>query len=120
MNIAALGLALLIGVVAGSRTLLAPAAVAWAVLWGRLDARGGCLVVFAQPWARWIWSALALGELVTDQLPFTPSRTVPFQFGGRVAPGGASGGGCGAGAAPAASGGLGGGGSPRAGSAARR
>jgi uncharacterized membrane protein len=88
MNIAALGLALLIGVVAGSRTMLAPAAVAWAVFWGRLDAGGGWLVVFAHPWARWIWSALALGELVTDQLPFTPSRTVPFQFGGRIASGG--------------------------------
>ena len=27
---------------------------------------------------------LALGELVTDQLPTTPSRTVPVQFGTRI------------------------------------
>lgn len=34
---------------------------------------------------------LALGELVTDQLPTTPSRTVPLQFGTRVITGGLSG-----------------------------
>ena len=88
MNVAALGLAVLMGVVAGSRSMMAPAAVAWAAFLGRLDAGGGWLVVFAHPWARWIWSALSLGELVTDQLPFTPSRTVPFQFGGRIVSGG--------------------------------
>jgi uncharacterized membrane protein len=32
----------------------------------------------------WIFTALALGELVTDQLPTTPSRTVPIQFGTRL------------------------------------
>lgn len=87
MNPMALLLALLMGVVAGSRSMMAPAAVAWAAFFGWLDARHGWLVVFGHPWARWIWSALALGELVTDQLPFTPSRTVPFQFGGRIVSG---------------------------------
>lgn len=91
MNVAALGLAVLLGVVAGSRTMLAPAAVAWAAWLGRLEAGGGWLLVFGHPWARWIWSALSLGELVTDQLPFTPSRTVPFQFGGRIVSGGLGG-----------------------------
>lgn len=80
-------LSLLMGVVAGSRSMLAPAAVAWASFLGRLDAGGGWLLVFGNPWARWIWSALSLGEFVTDQLPFTPSRTVPFQFGGRIVSG---------------------------------
>ena len=80
----ALGLALLMGVVAGSRSMMAPAAVAWAAFLGRLEAGSGWLVVFGHPWARWIWSVLSLGELVTDQLPFTPSRTVPLQFGGRI------------------------------------
>ena len=88
MNVAALGLAVLMGVVAGSRSMMAPAAVAWAAFLGRLEASGGWLVVFGHPWARWIWSALSLGELVTDQLPFTPSRTVPIQFGGRIFSGG--------------------------------
>ena len=34
---------------------------------------------------------LALGELVTDQLPTTPSRTVPVQFGARILTGALSG-----------------------------
>jgi uncharacterized membrane protein len=76
------------GIVAGSRTLMAPAAVAWATFLGQLEAGGGWLIVFGHPWARWIWSALSLGELVTDQLPSTPSRTVPLQFGGRLVSGG--------------------------------
>ena len=36
-------------------------------------------------------SLLAVGELVTDQLPSTPSRKVPVQFGGRLLTGGVSG-----------------------------
>jgi uncharacterized membrane protein len=81
-------LAVLTGILAGSRSMMAPAAVAWAAFLGRLEAGSGWLLVFGHPWARWIWSALSLGELVTDQLPSTPSRTVPFQFGGRILSGG--------------------------------
>ena len=44
MNLAALGLALLMGVVAGSRSMLAPAAVAWAAWLGRLEAGNGWLL----------------------------------------------------------------------------
>ena len=36
-------------------------------------------------------TSLAAGELVTDQLPSTPSRTVPVQFGARIAMGALSG-----------------------------
>jgi len=32
----------------------------------------------------WIFTLLALAELVADQLPSTPSRTVPMQFGARI------------------------------------
>ena len=32
----------------------------------------------------WVFTALALGELVADQLPSTPSRKVPMQFGARL------------------------------------
>jgi uncharacterized membrane protein len=42
-------------------------------------------------WVRWILTVLALGELVTDQLPSTPSRTVPVQFAGRIVTGALSG-----------------------------
>ncbi len=63
---------------------MAPAAVAWAAFLGGLEASGGWLLLFGHPWARWIWSALSLFELVVDQLPSLPSRTVPVQFGGRI------------------------------------
>ena len=35
----------------------------------------------------WIFSVLAIVELVTDQLPNTPSRKVPQQFGARLVTG---------------------------------
>ncbi|RVP43913.1 DUF4126 domain-containing protein, partial [Sinorhizobium meliloti] len=43
-------------------------------------------------WTPWIFTALALIELVTDQLPNTPSRKVPMQFGARILMGALAGG----------------------------
>jgi uncharacterized membrane protein len=83
--------ALLIGVVAGLRAMTAPAAVAWAVYLGRLDLGGTWLTFLGNVWVRWILMAFALVELVTDQLPSTPSRTVPVQFGARILTGAISG-----------------------------
>jgi uncharacterized membrane protein len=84
-------LALLIGVAAGLRALTAPAAVAWATYLGGLDLSGTWLAFLGNAWVRWILTALALVELVTDQLPSTPSRTVPLQFGTRIVTGALSG-----------------------------
>lgn len=84
-------LALLIGIIAGLRTMTAPAAVAWATYLGRLDLSGTWLAFLGNVWARWILTLFALAELVTDQLPSTPSRTVPVQFGARILTGGLSG-----------------------------
>src|SRR3712207_7699469 len=84
-------LALLIGVVAGLRAMTAPAAVAWATHLGWLNLEGSWLAFLGNVWARWILTALALVELVTDQLPSTPSRTVPVQFGARILTGALSG-----------------------------
>ena len=84
-------LALLIGIIAGLRTMTAPAAVAWATYLGRLDLSGTWLAFFGNVWARWILTALALVELVVDQLPSTASRTVPVQFGARILTGALSG-----------------------------
>jgi uncharacterized membrane protein len=84
-------LALAIGVVAGSRTMTAPAAVAWFAHAGWLSLGGSWLAFFGSVWARGILTVLALVELVTDQLPTTPSRTVPVQFGARLVSGGLSG-----------------------------
>ena len=38
-------------------------------------------------WTPWIFTILALVELVTDQLPSTPSRKVLMQFGARLVSG---------------------------------
>jgi uncharacterized membrane protein len=84
-------LALLIGVVAGLRAMTAPAAASWAASLGRLELGGTWLAFFGLGWTKWILTALALVELVTDQLPTTPSRTVPVQFGARLLTGGLSG-----------------------------
>lgn len=80
-------LALLIGIVAGMRAMTAPAMVSWAAALGWIDLSGTWLAFLGSVWARWIFTLLALVELVTDQLPSTPSRTVPIQFGTRIATG---------------------------------
>ena len=84
-------LAVLIGVVAGLRSMTAPAAVSWASYLGRLHPGGTWLAFLGYRWTPWILTLLALGELVADQLPFTPSRTAPLGFGGRIVTGALSG-----------------------------
>ena len=70
-------LALLIGVVAGLRALTAPAVVAWAGALGWINLDGTWAQWVAHPITVTVLTILALGELVTDQLPKTPSRRVP-------------------------------------------
>lgn len=77
-------LALLIGIVAGLRALTAPAFVAWAAFLGWLDLSQSALAFMGYHFTPWIFGALAVVELVTDQLPSTPSRKVPIQFGSRI------------------------------------
>src|SRR5262249_15898676 len=89
--------ALLIGIVAGLRAMTAPALVSWAAHLGWLDLGGTWLAFLGNVWARWILTLLALVELITDQLPSTPSRTVPVQFGARIVTGALSGAAIGAG-----------------------
>jgi uncharacterized membrane protein len=89
-------LALLIGIVAGLRAMTPPALVAWAAHLGWLDLSGSWLGFLANVWVRWILTLLAVVELVNDQFPSTPSRTVPIQFGARIATGALSGGAVGA------------------------
>ena len=84
-------LALVIGIVAGLRAMMAPAAIAWAASTGLLPLQGTWLAFFGARYAPWIFSILAVAELVTDQLPSTPSRKAPAQFGARIATGGLSG-----------------------------
>jgi uncharacterized membrane protein len=81
-------LALVIGIIAGLRAMVAPAAIAWAACCGRLALEGGWLAFMGWRFTPWIFSPLAAAELVTDQLPSTPSRKVPPQFGARIVSGG--------------------------------
>jgi len=76
--------AFLIGVVAGLRAMTAPAAVSLAARFGSLNLAATPLAFMGYMWTPWIFCALALAELVTDQLPTTPSRKVPVQFGTRI------------------------------------
>src|SRR6478609_209552 len=85
-------LPLLIGVIAGLRAMTAPAAISLAARAGRLDLATTRLAFLGYAYTPWIFAALALVELVTDQLPTTPSRTVPIQFGTRILMGGLTGG----------------------------
>jgi uncharacterized membrane protein len=84
-------LALLIGVIAGLRALTAPAAVSWAASLGLLHVQGTVLAFMGATVTPYILTVLAIVELVTDQLPKTPSRKVPVQFGARLVTGALSG-----------------------------
>jgi len=80
--------ALLIGVVAGLRTFSAPAVVSWAAFLGWLDLRATWAAFLGHPVSAIVLGAFAVLELVVDQLPSTPSRKRPAQFGARVLSGG--------------------------------
>ncbi|MFZ4288711.1 DUF4126 family protein [Variovorax sp. HJSM1_2] len=77
-------LALLIGVIAGLRAMTAPAAVSWAAHLGWLPLTNTPLAFMGWAYTPYIFTLLALVEFVTDQLPQTPSRKVPQQFGARI------------------------------------
>lgn len=81
----------LIGFVAGLRAFTAPAIAAWGAYLGELGTVWGWIGFMAINYVAWILTALALGELVTDQLPSTPSRKVPVQFAARIVMGGLAG-----------------------------
>ena len=64
--------------------MTAPAAVAWAAFLGWFDVSQTPLAFMGYRWAPWVFSLLAVVELITDQLPSTPSRKVPMQFAARL------------------------------------
>jgi uncharacterized membrane protein len=77
-------LALLIGVVAGLRALTPPAVVAWGAMLGWLDLDGKWSEWVGHPITVAVLTILLVVELVTDQLPKTPSRKTTPQFGARL------------------------------------
>jgi uncharacterized membrane protein len=80
-------LAFLIGVVAGLRSLTAPAVVSWGARLGWLHLENTWLAFLGAPITPYILSALAIGELISDKLPKTPSRKAPVGFTARVVTG---------------------------------
>jgi uncharacterized membrane protein len=84
-------LAFLIGIVAGLRSLTAPAVVAWAAHRNWIDLHNTSLSFMGSTAAVVIFILLALVELVADQLPSTPSRTKPPGLIARIVLGGLSG-----------------------------
>lgn len=84
-------MALLIGVVAGLRSLTAPAVVAWAGFLGWINLHS--------TWASWVaniitavvLTVLAVGEVIADKLPKTPARTAVPSFTARIIMGGFAG-----------------------------
>jgi uncharacterized membrane protein len=84
-------LAFLIGIVGGLRSLTAPAVVAWAAHRKWLNLHDSPLSFMGSTVAVGVFTVLALGELVLDKLPSTPSRTAPGGLISRIAFGGLSG-----------------------------
>jgi uncharacterized membrane protein len=80
-------LAFLMGVIAGLRSLTAPAVVCWAARWGWLHLENTWLAFLGFAATPYVASVLAIGELIADQLPSTPSRKAPPGFIARIVTG---------------------------------
>lgn len=75
---------LLIGVAAGLRAVTPIAAIPWGAWLGWIDLGATPLAFLGNIITVVVITLLALAELVSDQLPNTPSRKVPVQFGTRI------------------------------------
>ena len=83
--------AFLIGVIAGLRALTAPMAVSWAARLGWLHLENTPLAFMGYAATPYIWTVLAIAEIINDKLPKTPSRTAPGGFIPRLVTGALSG-----------------------------
>ncbi len=79
--------AFLLGVTSGLRALLGVAVVSWAAHLGYLHLEHTWLAFLGYTITPYILSLVAIGELVNDKLPKTPSRLIPPQFITRVVTG---------------------------------
>jgi uncharacterized membrane protein len=80
----------LLGCVCGLRSLTAPAVVCWAAHFGWLRFDGTRLAFLDHPVVLIAVTLLAVGELIADKLPKTPSRTAPLGLTARIVLGAAS------------------------------
>jgi uncharacterized membrane protein len=76
--------ALVLGIVSGLRTMTSPAVVSWAARLGVLAVSGTPMAFMGFKYTPIVFTVLAIGEIINDKLPKTPSRTVPPQFIARI------------------------------------
>jgi uncharacterized membrane protein len=76
--------AFLIGIASGLRALIGLAALSWAVHFGILHLDHTWLAFLGYAFTPYVLTLLAIGELVNDKLPKTPSRLTPPQFITRI------------------------------------
>ncbi len=76
--------AFVLGVVCGLRSMVGLAAASWAANRQQIPLQGTWLSFLGFRYTPYITSLLAVGEVINDKLPKTPSRLVPPQFAGRV------------------------------------
>lgn len=74
----------IIGAVSGLRSMTAPAIISWAAHLGWLNLTNTPLAFLGYTATPYIASLLAIGELVVDKLPTTPSRKAPPAFIARI------------------------------------
>lgn len=79
--------AFMIGVVVGLRSMTGPAAVSWAARAGWLHLENTWLAFLGYSATPYILTVFAIGELIADKLPKTPSRKAPMGFIARVVSG---------------------------------
>jgi uncharacterized membrane protein len=79
--------AFLTGVASGLRALIGLTAVSWAAHFGILPLEHTWLAFLGYAFTPYILTLMAIGELVNDKLPKTPSRLVPPQFISRIVTG---------------------------------
>lgn len=72
--------AFLVGVVAGLRSMMAPAVVSWFAHLNRISVGSTYVALMNYRITAVVFSILAVAELVADKLPKTPSRKQPPSF----------------------------------------
>jgi len=76
-----------LGLVAGLRSMTAPAVVAWASHIGWMNLSGSPLAFMGSRWAVALFTVGALGEYIADLRPTAPARTAAFPLTARMVAG---------------------------------
>ncbi|HEY2124777.1 MAG TPA: hypothetical protein VGG94_04860 [Chthoniobacterales bacterium] len=76
--------AFLVGFATGLRAFTPIALLSWVAVWGWMPLGGSRVAFLGTTLGGIIITALAVGELISDKLPITPSRLAPGPLGGRV------------------------------------